>query len=839
MGLFDSPPWTFIRCAFFFSMAVVCLTPLRAEAVGVDCSTGGDAFGWTVAAEGDYNGDGVPDFAVGAPCARASRALKAGRVHVFSGATGRKLASIRGAFEGDFLGSAVAFLGDVDGKPGDELVVGALGFDAPSGGVSTINAAGRIEVHSNVSGLVYSRNGTVGSENLGESLAVLSVDIDGDELNDFLVGGGGARTEGEDRGAGRVLSAADGQDLFESFGARDNDRWGSVVASGLDANNDGTPDIVIASSVSAFRGLTQVVATTTSTRGTTPTSTTVSSTTTSTVQFLAGRVRVFSGLAPHAELAVVSGREDERLGRSVSMIGDLTGDSRDDLVIGSPGVRVEGLNRAGIVSLYSADGGLLFDVTEPIPGLTGSFGTSIAVPGPLDLQPGDDFVAGAPAATASGVVKAGRVHGFSSQGGTVLWSEEGTVAGMRLGQSMASVLDYDGDEVADVFVGAPGDVFRGRRGAGTARVLSGADGRTLATFNGRRGLETRLFFGAVRAGRRAHVAGFQIGGGKRELGVNPLRGDSVSQPSMAVLNATGSQDPGTATVVIGGGPGASGARLEVYRAGRRRSRLSRFVGGESGYVGGLNVAAGRLDGNDDDGVGDEIAAVEADGDGDGVHVSLWRKLVADPLGRISWARLRAFRVFGPADLIDGLAVEAAGAHVAVGNITSTTGDELVFGPVSGLPAVRVFSRTGTLLNEWVVYPPDGTAGKPNSGAAVAVGDLNGDGQNEIVTAPSAGQLWIQAWNRDGDLFELSGKPVSFFVTSFDERTVQGLRVALADVDFDGRDEILVTPGVGGEGRVEAYEGDGTKVVGWQEFRPFGARYTSGVAMATTDNFLRQ
>lgn len=821
------------------------LLPFSSWAVGVDCSGGGDAFGWTVAAEGDYDGDGVGDFAIGAPCARASRALKAGRVQVFSGATGRKIASIRGSAANDSLGSAVAFIGDVDEWPGDEIAVGALGYDPPNGVGGTFNSGGRVEVHSKANGLLYVVNGTSGNANFGESLASLRVDVDGDGHDDYLAGGGGARVDGEDRGAARLLSAVSGAVLANSFGDRDNDRWGSVVATGLDANNDGVSDLVVASSVSVRgaetgsatggQGAGPIATVTT----TTALVTTTSSSTTTTLQFLAGRVRVLSGLAPHEELTVITGFEDQRLGRSVAMAVDLTGDDRDDLVVGLPGVRVQGLNRAGIVSLYSASGDLIFSVAEPAPAVVASFGTSVAVIGDIDAGTLQDFVAGAPAATDAGLVEAGRVHAFSSETGRALWSRAGTVAGMRLGQSMASAGDFNRDEVMDVLVGAPGDVFRGRRGAGTARVLSGLDGSILASFNGRRGRETRIFVGGVKAGRRAHVLGLQIGGGPRELAVDLLRGSGVTQPTIGILNDSGSQDPGTVTVALGGGPGSSGALIEVYRAGRRRSRLSRFVGGEVGYEGGLNVAAGRLDGTDDDGVGEEIAAVEAEGDANGVHVTLWRKLVSDPLGRISWARLRSFKVFSTSDTIGGLDVDAAGAHLATGDLTSNTGDELVFGPARGLPAVRTFSRTGSLLKDWVAYPPDGTAGKPNSGTRVAIGDLNGDGTQEIVTVPAAGQLWVQAWTRDGDLFELKGVPVSFFVTSFDDRKVEGLRVTLADVDFDGRAEILVTAGPGGEGRIEAYEADGTKVQGWQEFRPFGSRYTAGLVMVATDNFLRQ
>jgi hypothetical protein len=533
----------------------------------------------------------------------------------------------------------------------------------------------------------------------------------------------------------------------------------------------------------------------------------------------------------------VRGREDERLARGLAALADLTGDMRDELVVGLPGRNVGNTNDAGVVRIIGGDGVDIATIAEPVPAIGGSFGTAVAAPGNIDNEGGDDFVASAPAATVVGVAQAGRIHAFSGDTRELLWSQVGTTANMRFGQSLAVGGDFDGDEIPDLFVGAPGDVFRGRRGAGSASIVSGADGSILKTFFGRRGLETRIFVAGSRRGGRSQIRGFQPFGGRRELRLNSLRGARTSSPSVAVFDDFEDQEPGQVLVVIGGGPGAGTPEVQIARAGRRRVVLSRFSTGENGYTGGVNVGAGDLEGIDRDQDGDEVVAVEADGDGGGVDLAIFQKNDFDPLGRIAWRRVRGFRVFSPGDRVDDFLINAQGANIAVGNLTDSAGDEIVVAPAAGLPVVRVFTRTGTKQREWRPYPV-GSPARPNDGVQVAIGDLDGSGNNEIVTVPASGQLWVRAWTQAGEPFPTAANHVNFFVNTFDLRDVEGLRVVLADVDFDGSAEILITPGAGGQGRIEAYEADGTAVVGWTQFKPFGSGYRGGLTLAATDRFLR-
>ena len=73
---------------------------------------------------GDIDGDGVQDVAVGSYLS-SSGAKLAGRVDIFSGATGRSIASITSSRIGENLGFDVVSLGDTNGDGSPDLVVSA------------------------------------------------------------------------------------------------------------------------------------------------------------------------------------------------------------------------------------------------------------------------------------------------------------------------------------------------------------------------------------------------------------------------------------------------------------------------------------------------------------------------------------------------------------------------------------------------------------------------------------------------------------------------------------------------------------------------------------------
>ena len=93
---------------------------------------GADFMGTDVATQGDFDGDGIDDYAAGAPQPRYLTD-RSGYVRVWSGATGAVLATIPSPSTNAEFGNSVDFLDDIDGDGRDDLVIGAWRADTSLG----------------------------------------------------------------------------------------------------------------------------------------------------------------------------------------------------------------------------------------------------------------------------------------------------------------------------------------------------------------------------------------------------------------------------------------------------------------------------------------------------------------------------------------------------------------------------------------------------------------------------------------------------------------------------------------------------------------------------------
>lgn len=801
-----------LRAILYVALVALALALSGQQAVAseVPCGTAGDGAGWAIAANGDFDGDGTSDLAVGAPCARVGKLKLAGRVVVYSGASGQRLRVLRGTASGQKFGGALTFSGDVDGDGSAELIIGSPGWQVTATGGQIRAAAGKVELYSYAGGKLLTKEGTYGSGNLGEAVAALS-DLDGDAVPDFVVGAGGDRAvQGGDRfGAAYLISGASGQVLDTSLGELRGDQWGAIVSTGSDLDEDGIQDVMIASST-ADKFVDSTV-----------------------LEEDNGLVRIVSGVDFSQVIVEARGQPEEKLGRSTEMLGRVDEDALDDFVAGSPGVTVGTSLGAGSVSVLSGwDGSALRILTEPAPQVGASFGTAVAPLGYIDDDDVPDLVASAPAARVGGLSSVGRLHAFSAADGSLLWSSEGSRAEARYGQSLVAMPDWDGDGFGDVGVGSPGDVYRGRRGAGTVRILSGRDGHELKSFGGWRGRETRLFIASWGLGGMPEVLSVAgIGRSSRSLG-RVLRGAESGSLSIAVVDDGAADDPSEMKLAVAGRTVSSDARVEVLPANGRGGLRSGFqVEFGAGFSGGVNLAAGDLLPSPDE----EIVVVQADGTDGRVDVSVYSRVDIDPYGHITWGKQSTFSAFTANEIVDGFPVNTDGATVAVGSVIAA-GDAIVVGAASGTAFVRVLDATGKIRADWLAYPP-----QTYDGTSVAVANLDGGGTAEIITVPYSGQLRVRAFDSAGTPFvsPTTGTVVDFVVPLSVTGSATGFRVAVADIDLDDKGEILVIPDVVSSPRIFAFELDGTLVPDWPASTfPYRPLADWPVAIAATDRFER-
>ncbi len=194
----------------------------------------GDQFGYSVAGPGDLDGDGVPDYAVGAPDTNNPGAL-AGAVYVLSGAGGGVLHVFRGA-PGDRLGTAVGAIGDVTGDGRSELVLGAVG--APGGGLAYVYDVGQPAQP------LYTLTPDASAASFGQYFADSPGDVNGDGWPDVYVGDFSDSGAGRAAGRAYVFDGRNGQRIWTIAGTTPGGGFGIGRGAG-DVDGDGRADLLL------------------------------------------------------------------------------------------------------------------------------------------------------------------------------------------------------------------------------------------------------------------------------------------------------------------------------------------------------------------------------------------------------------------------------------------------------------------------------------------------------------------------------------------------------------------------------------------------------------------
>lgn len=166
-----------------------------------------------------------------------------------------------------------------------------------------------------------------------------------------------------------------------------------------------------------------------------------------------------------------------------------------------------------------------------------------------------------------------------------------------------------------------------------------------------------------------------------------------------------------------------------------------------------------------------------------------------------------------------------GVHAALGDVTGDGVPDLVLSSGrGGGPRVRVIDgQSGQTLRDFFVYEPQFTGG-----IYVALGDVNGDGRDDIITGTGSGG---GPRVRVLDGASLGATVLTEFM-AYEDSFRGGVLVAAGDTDGDGRDDVICGTGPTGGPVVHVFSGaDGRELA---SFLADDARFRGGVRVDARD-----
>ncbi len=272
-----------IVSAYYGNRACVFEGPIAAGdyalSAGATCFTGEgryDFLGYDAEGAGDVTGDGVPDVLLGA-IGNADFGTNAGKVYLVAGplaagevAVAGSQTSWTGEASGDYLGVAVRHVGDVTGDGAPDIALGASGndgsgagggklyiwsgpFDTPGATFAAADTPIQVEGQPLPTSAPPPHGSYGGGDAVGDAVAGPG-DVNGDGVDDLLVGAPGNATNGSSSGMAALFfgplpdaatSVSDGDYLI--FGTVEAAYLASPLDAAGDTDDDGLKDYFVSS----------------------------------------------------------------------------------------------------------------------------------------------------------------------------------------------------------------------------------------------------------------------------------------------------------------------------------------------------------------------------------------------------------------------------------------------------------------------------------------------------------------------------------------------------------------------------------------------------------------
>ncbi len=257
----------------------------------------------------------------------------------------------------------------------------------------------------------------------------------------------------------------------------------------------------------------------------------------------------------------------------------------------------------------------------------------------------------------------------------------------------------------------------------------------------------------------------------------------------------GVSDPVSQDWLVTGAGAGGGPHVRVFDY--QGNVLNQFFAYDKNFRGGVAVATGDVD---HDGVNEIITAAGKFG---GPHIRIF-----DKQGNLKgqfFAYEHSFR---------------GGVNLAVGDLDGDGQAEIVTAPQSDKEAiVKIFDYTGHLRYKFLAY-----ADNFFGGAHLAIGDVDGDTNQEIITgAGYGGGPHVRVFSRQGRIKS------QFF--AYDKNFRGGVNLSISDIDNNGKSEIITGAGYGGGPHVRVFNNFGKLI---KQFFAYDPDLRSGVRISTGD-----